>query len=373
MKSIQESFIQRQIEEVLHLNKLQKNIIITSQQLPSSNNEYYFNISISKNFFQNDPPSFFSALPPKISFILHLTHNYPMNPPRLFCLTNLSTIKVEICDAKDLLHEVIRQKWTNGISAREIILKLPSFLKGCFEKNSNNNLINNKNNNNIGFLSVGKFILDSEYDYEILMKIPNCFLALVDEVINERKQTTVKRFLMITKLFFFVFSVKEGYFSYSDIKLVFWASIRSIYGMKQYSNNFIFEFGKSANNDRMFLTFVTADGDKIMAIVLENLKQRNIDYLINENKEVKNDEVNGNIGKQSIEETENKFLPGFEPEIEKEEKENKENLEIMGGEEKEEEKDVKEEKEIEEKKEEENNDNKNENTSVQKEKNLIDI
>lgn len=289
MKSIQENFIQNQIDDCLKLNKKQKNLVLYVKKI--IDNEYYVNITISKEAFQSEGYPDYEQIPYNLLFVLHLVHNYPTNPPKLYCLTSLSKAGIEICDAKNILDEVLQKKWNNAIPAKEILIKIIPFLKQCFSNEENK-------------LFIGKYSLDSEYDYNILCKVPHNYLDLAEEIINKRKNLKEKRLLMITNLFFLVFSVKEGYFSYSDIKLVFWASIRSIYGMKQSLNNFTFEFSKTITQ-RIFIPFITKDGDKIMSIVLDNLKQRNIDYLINQEKTI-------NLNNQT--ESENKYLPGFSQE-----------------------------------------------------------
>ena len=101
---------------------------------------------------------------------------------------------------------------------------------------------------------------------------------------------------MITDLFFLIFSFENGMFSsYNNIKLIFWASIKSIFGMKNTDKMFQFEFSKT-DQQRIFLYFNTQEGARIMDIVLENLRKMGIDYSINKNR-------NTNI----IEENKDKF------------------------------------------------------------------
>ena len=271
MKSIKEKIIQNQLKECELINKENKNISIYVKTIQDKK-EYYLNITISKRIFTSEEILMNNLVPLEIYFILHLTPNFPLNPPRLFCITSLSSINVNICDAKDILNLVIQNdNWNNKITAKEIILKIPDFLNNFCEKNK-------------GIFFIGKYDLDLVYDYKILSKIPNTYFNEIEQILNNKNYYSEKRLLMITDLFFLIFSFDYGMISsYSNIKLVFWASIKSIFGMKNTEKMFQFEFSKT-ENQRIYLFFNTIEGAKIMDIVLENLRKCGIDYSINKAK-----------------------------------------------------------------------------------------
>ena len=264
MKTLKHSYIQNTIKACLSLNKEEKFISLYSKQI--SGDEFFLNININKDLFKSKIGNNIS-IDTDLLFVFHLTHNFPINPPRLFCLTSLSHLGIEICDAKDILEDVLGKEWESQIRPKEIILSIPKFIQQCLE---------NKNNK----LFVGKYILEYEYDYNMLSKIPNHYFNFVEEIINKKTGKKEKRLLMITSLFFLVFEYKVGYFNYNEVKLIFWASIKSIYGMKNDNNNFEFEFSKNFN-DRIYLHLITNEGGKIVNIVLYILKERGIDYKIN--------------------------------------------------------------------------------------------
>jgi len=270
MKSIKEKIIQNQLKECELINKENKNISIYVKTIQDKK-EYYLNITISKRIFTSEE-ILMNNLPLDIYFILHLTPNFPLNPPRLFCITSLSSINVNICDAKDIINLVIQSdNWDNKITAKEIILKIPDFLNNFCEKNK-------------GMFFIGKYDLDLVYDYKILCKIPNTYFSEIEQILNDKNYYSERRLLMITDLFFLIFSFDYGMISsYSNIKLVFWASIKSIFGMKNTEKMFQFEFSKT-ENQRIYLFFNTIEGAKIMDIVLENLRKCGIDYSINKAK-----------------------------------------------------------------------------------------
>lgn len=297
MKSIKEKIIQKQLKECELINKENKNISIFVKTIQEKK-EYYLNITISKRIFTSEEILMNNLVPLDIYFILHLTSNFPLNPPRLFCLTSLSSINVNICDAKDILNLVIQNdNWNNKITAKEIILQIPNFLNKFYEKNR-------------GTFFIGKYDLDLVYDYKILSKIPNTYFKEIEQILNENNYYSEKRLLMITDLFFLIFSFDYGMISsYNNIKLVFWASIKSIFGMKNTEKMFQFEFSKT-ENQRIYLFFNTIEGAKIMDTVLDNLRKCGIDYSINKAKPgnliEENNDKNNELKKEA------KLLPKLE-------------------------------------------------------------
>ena len=272
MKSIKETILLNQIKECEELNNENKNIYVYVKTIQDKK-EYYLNITVSKKIFSQEEILTNNLVPLEIHFVLHLTQNFPINAPRLFCVTSLSSINVNICDAKDILNLVIENdNWNNNISAKNIILGIPKFLNTFYTKYKGN-------------FFLGKYDLDSIYDYKILSKTPYTYFKEIEQIINEKTTYTEKRLLMVTELFFLIFSFESSMFSsYNNIKLIFWASIRSIYGMKNTDKMFQFEFSKT-DEKRIFLYFNTQEGVKIMDIVLDNLRKIGIDYSINKNKQ----------------------------------------------------------------------------------------
>ena len=313
MRSIKEKIITNQIKDCESLNSQNNNISVYIQTIQEKK-EYYINITISKKIFKSEEVLTNNNIPLDIFFILHITPNFPLNRPRLFCITPLRAINLNICDAKDILNLVLKSdKWNNKISAKDIILQIPDFLNDFYEKNR-------------GIFFIGKYDLDYVYDYKILTKIPYTYLNEVEQIINEKTNLSEKRLLMITDLFFLIFSFERGVFSYyNNLKLIFWASIKSIFGMKNTDNLFQFEFSKT-ENQRIFLFFKTQQGAKIMDIVLENLRNMGIDYSINKRA---SNLIEKEMTEKNTAQNESKLLPKFEVldknDNSEENKENKEN------------------------------------------------
>ena len=285
-KKDKSDFIQKSISSCINLSKEQNLLLIYSTQ--GSNDEYHLNIIFQKGYFSHKP-EYKRIIDNDLLFILHLVHNFPINPPKLFCLTSLSHIGIELCDGKDILEEIILTKWNSKILATDIILKIPLFIEKLL-KNGNNELF------------IGNYFLNYEYDYNLLLKVPHQYFNNVEQIINKKNKLTEKRFLMLTSLFFLLFSYEVGYFNYSNLKLIFWGSVFSIYGIKRKELILEFEFSKN-KNQRINLCLKTNEGAKIKNIFLYILKVRGVDYLIEEDKKKhksSNDEINNKVKSDNI-------------------------------------------------------------------------
>ena len=285
-KKEQSDYIRKSINSCIIFSKQQNSLLIYSTQ--GSNDEYYLNIVFKKGYFQQKKENK-RNIDNDLLFMLHLVHNFPINPPKLFCLTSLSHIGIEICDGKDILTDVISIEWNNKIEVVDIVIKISLFVEKML-KNSNNELF------------VGKYFLNYEYDYNLLLKVPHQYFNNVEQIINKKNKLTEKRFLMLTSLFFLLFSYEVGYFNYSNLKLIFWGSVFSIYGIKRKELILEFEFSKN-KNQRINLCLKTIEGEKIKNIFLYILKVRGVDYLIEEDKKKhksSNDEINNKVKSDNI-------------------------------------------------------------------------
>ena len=289
MKSIKKDkldYINQSITSCINLSKEKKFLLIYSTQ--NNKNEYYINIIFQKGFFLNDLSNK-RNIDNDLLFILHLVHNFPMNAPKLFCLSSLSHIGIELCDGKDILENILLTSWNSKINLTEIILKIAVFI---------NKLLKLENIE----LFIGKYSLNYEYDYNLLVKVPHQYFNKVEQIINEKKKLIEKRFLMITSLFFLLFSYEVGYFNYNNLKLIFWGSLFSIYGIKRKENVLEFELNKN-RNEKIKLSLISNEGQKIKNILLYILKVRGVDYLIEDNKNNKN--INKDMDNQQLNEQNN--------------------------------------------------------------------
>ena len=285
-KKDKSDYIQKNITSCIIFSKQQKYLLIYST--PSNNDEYYLNIIFKKGYFQKKSENK-RNIDNDLLFILHLVHNFPINPPKLFCLTSLSHIGIELCDGKNILENIISTEWNSKVQVIDIIIKIPEFIENLLQKENNE-------------LFLGKYLLNDEYDYNLLLKVPHQYFNKVEQIINKNAKLTEKRFLMITSLFFLLFSYEVGYFNYINLKLIFWGSLFSIYGIKR--NELILEFEFSKNKtQRINLSLRTNEGEKIKNILLYILKVRGVDYLIEEAKKknkLPNDEKINKVNNENI-------------------------------------------------------------------------
>ena len=135
-KKEQSDYIRKSINSCIIFSKQQNSLLIYSTQ--GSNDEYYLNIVFKKGYFQQKKENK-RNIDNDLLFMLHLVHNFPINPPKLFCLTSLSHIGIEICDGKDILTDVISIEWNNKIEVVDIVIKISLFIEKML-KNSNNEL-----------------------------------------------------------------------------------------------------------------------------------------------------------------------------------------------------------------------------------------
>lgn len=261
MKSLKDELIQCNIISCLRISKEYNSIIINPKK--NKSDEYLISIIFKKEYF-NQKKENEIKIEKDITFMLHLVHNFPTNAPKLFCLTLLSYLGIEIGDGKDLLEDVIESNWNSKISAKSIILKIPQFIQNCFNKKYDK-------------LYIGKYQLNYEYDYNMLLKIPHNTFNQVEQIINIKNGQKENRFLLITGIFFLLFSYKSGYFSYSKVKLVFWASIFSIYGIKQEDPMIEFGFFKNKNK-KINIYLNTNEGNDILNILLYIFQSKGIDF-----------------------------------------------------------------------------------------------
>ena len=170
-------YINQSITSCINLSKEKKFLLIYSTQ--NNKNEYYINIIFQKGFFLND-----------LSNKRNIDNDLLF--PKLFCLSSLSHIGIELCDGKDILENILLTSWNSKINLTEIILKIAVFI---------NKLLKLENIE----LFIGKYSLNYEYDYNLLVKVPHQYFNKVEQIINEKKKLIEKRFLMITSLFFLLF------------------------------------------------------------------------------------------------------------------------------------------------------------------------
>jgi ubiquitin-protein ligase len=150
MKEIQEKRIEN---EISLLNSINKSIRLKK----FNKDEYYIDITIPVQI-QTDEETFSNT---EVVFLIHLPHNYPINPPKLYCKTPFSF--PHICDGRDIVEDVLGQNWVSSLKIFDIVEKLPNFTQE-FYKNLQQGVL----------VLVGSYYLGERYDLSFLESLPIC-------------------------------------------------------------------------------------------------------------------------------------------------------------------------------------------------------
>ena len=258
MKSIQINAINKELEEL----EKNKELIPTSIKRLRAE-EILINITIKPSLLIDSP----IKIEKELEFLLYLRHNFPINAPRLYFLTKDENLN--FYDGRDILEDIIEESWSNQYKITSIINSIPKFII---------DYLKNKINDNEKI--VGKFYLDEIYNLDILKKLPFKFFGQVNEItiMNGKNEIEESRFLFITENFFLLF-IDTGLFNVGNMKLSFWAYIKSLDTIKQTRGSNLCEFiWKVKFNKTFSLKIKSFDDDNIVNIMMENLKHENIDY-----------------------------------------------------------------------------------------------
>ena len=258
MKSIQINAINKELEEL----EKNKELIPTSIKRLRAE-EILIYITIKPTLLIDSP----IKIEKELEFLLYLRHNFPINAPRLYFLTKDENLN--FYDGRDILEDIIEESWSNQYKITSIINSIPKFII---------DYLKNKINDNEKI--VGKFYLDEIYNLDILKKLPFKFFGQVNEItiMNGKNEIEESRFLFITENFFLLF-IDTGLFNVGNMKLSFWAYIKSLDTIKQTRGSNLCEFiWKVKFNKTFSLKIKSFDDDNIVNIMMENLKHENIDY-----------------------------------------------------------------------------------------------
>ena len=253
-------------EEFQALSSLDKTYTVSIEQLPAKN--FKINISIDKSLIKQK----YIELKENLQFLLYVKKNHPTSPPHLYCLSEFCY--PEICDPRDLLEEVIEEKWGNNkkyYHLKTIIKKIPQFLIDYIEDIQTQHFY------------IGKYYLDSIYENKLLNLFPNLFYEDVYEKVyleNSDKYYDESRKLLISEGFFLLF-VEKSLFESEKLRLIFYAAIKSLLHIKHYTASDIVEFTWKIKGGRnMLMRIRSNEADKIVQIVMGILKKKSIKYKI---------------------------------------------------------------------------------------------
>ena len=253
-------------EELQALSSLDKLFTISISQLPANNLKV--DITLDKSLIKQK----YIEIKDNLKFILYIKKNHPLSAPHLYCLSKF--IYPEIADPRDLLEEVIEEKW--GINKKyyhlkTIVKKVPQFIIDYIEDIQTQHFY------------IGKYYLDCIYDNKLLNLFPNLFFEDVYEKVyleNSDKYYDESRKLLISEGFFLLF-VEKSIFESEKLRLIFYAAIKSLMHIKHYTASDIVELTWKIKGKRnMLMRIRSGDADKIVEIIMDILKKKSIKYKI---------------------------------------------------------------------------------------------
>ena len=257
-------------EELKVLNSLDKSFTIKPEKKSDGNID--LKIIIEKSVFSNK----YIQINEDLKFLLYIKKNFPIGNPHLYCLS-----QIFFQDIRDILPDLLNKRWGKNqkyYHIKTIIEKIPSFINNYIESNySQDN--NNKNKNQIK----GKFHLDQIYQNRHLMLFPHLFFDNVYEKVffeNSELYSDEGRKLYICEGYFLLF-IETSIFDNENLKLIFFAAIKSLVHIKHYTESDIVEFTwkiKGGKNNLMRIR--TKDAGNIVKIITEILKKKKIKHQI---------------------------------------------------------------------------------------------
>ena len=266
----------------LKSNNLGIGIISTKQK-----KEYQIDIIIPHSIID---PSIYNE---DITFVLIInSDNFPYNPPKLLCTTQYCF--PQYSDGRDILEEVIGEKWNENIKLANILPLIPDFIKKVF---MDGNLI-----------YIGKYYLGGKYDLKLLERSNYEIKQVKENILINGKWVKYLRLMLISDIYFLLFEIEK--WNKNKLTLVFWSSINSIKSIKKILvNNMVFIHWSQKGINEPYEMFLTMDkGEETVDKLLEKIHYFGLNYNIT--KEIKGNKIeekkDEDINKKNIDVNEKK-------------------------------------------------------------------
>ena len=207
-----------------------------------------------------------------ITFIISLCiDKFPYSSPKLFCVSQFCF--PHFADGRDILEEVLTDKWNEQCNVKLIIENTPSFIEKCFSQSDQ--------------IYIGKYYLGEKYDSKIF-EMSNVDIANVKEnIIINGTWTKYQRTLVISEVYFLLFEPDKK--NKNKLVLMFWAPINSILVIKNIVvNKMLFIHWKQKDIKDPYEMCLTLDkGEEIVSKLLERMQNFGLNYNIS--KDIKKD------------------------------------------------------------------------------------
>ena len=327
--------MEEQIRIEYELSQLKNNnlgIMITSIK---QKKEYQIDIIIPHSLID---PSIYNE---EITFVLVINSDtFPYSPPKLFCTTQYCF--PQYSDGRDILEEVLGEKWNENIKLITLLPLIPDFIKKVFMDGN--------------LLYIGKYYLGGKYDLKLLERSNYEIKQVKENVLINGKWVKFLRIMLISDIYFLLFESEK--WNKNKLTLVFWSSINCLKSIKKILvNNLVFIHWSQKGINVPYEMFLTMDkGEETVDKLLEKIHYFGLNYNIT--KEIKGNKIEEKKENEIVEEK----IDNKVDEVKKEEKKIEEKKEEPKIEEKKEESKSEEEKneepKIEEKKDEVKNEEK---------------
>ena len=327
--------MEEQIRIEYELSQLKNNnlgIMITSIK---QKKEYQIDIIIPHSLID---PSIYNE---EITFVLVINSDtFPYSPPKLFCTTQYCF--PQYSDGRDILEEVLGEKWNENIKLITLLPLIPDFIKKVFMDGN--------------LLYIGKYYLGGKYDLKLLERSNFEIKQVKENVLINGKWVKFLRIMLISDIYFLLFESEK--WNKNKLTLVFWSSINCLKSIKKILvNNLVFIHWSQKGINIPYEMFLTMDkGEETVDKLLEKIHYFGLNYNIT--KEIKGNKIEEKKENEIVEEK----IDNKVEEVKKEEKKIEEKKEEPKIEEKKEESKSEEEKneepKIEEKKDEVKNEEK---------------
>ena len=271
--------MEEQIRIEYELSQLKNNnlgIMITSIK---QKKEYQIDIIIPHSLID---PSIYNE---EITFVLVINSDtFPYSPPKLFCTTQYCF--PQYSDGRDILEEVLGEKWNENIKLITLLPLIPDFIKKVFMDGN--------------LLYIGKYYLGGKYDLKLLERSNFEIKQVKENVLINGKWVKFLRIMLISDIYFLLFESEK--WNKNKLTLVFWSSINCLKSIKKILvNNLVFIHWSQKGINVPYEMFLTMDkGEETVDKLLEKIHYFGLNYNIT--KEIKGNKIEEKKENEIVEE-----------------------------------------------------------------------
>ncbi|OMJ69621.1 hypothetical protein SteCoe_32600 [Stentor coeruleus] len=198
----------------------------------------------------------------EIQFDLYLEGKYPFQAPRLLCESVFSFPSVS--DGRDLLGEILKQKWTPSITSADIINMIPDFFKNILLPLQKD----------LQYKDFGKFHLGNPYHLEIWGKKESMGTYYSLEINPKTGKTGKERIVVVTHTVFLQFDLNNQFPGIGHLDS--WATLQSLNTIKrsrQEPDKITFEWKQIGDSPAYSQHYKIAQASELIDLVSRNMQK----------------------------------------------------------------------------------------------------